>query len=328
MKNIILFFLLSLPCIGQSVTIDPTAPNSAIIEAKSTNSGVLVARMTSAQRLAIASPATGLLVFDTTTNAFWFYNSSSWQKINTDNGVGLWVASGTHIRNANTGNVGIGVNPVKAQFEVNTSNTTQAIFGSNTSGISLQKDFPTIGFNQYRDNANVQRYIADGYAMGNYVSPSNGTMVWAVIPSGTAGSPTTSETAVMALSYQGYLGIGTLTPQARLDVAGYTKLGELAPGIKQKSISGTIPCLSNNCTDNIPHGLDASKIIDIMILINCPESNGSLTQFVPPNACTSLYSGYCYYTSFDNTNIIIRHPSSGTANTLGKPYKILITYQE
>jgi hypothetical protein len=328
MKNIILFFLLSLPCIGQSVTIDPTAPNSAIIEAKSTNSGVLVARMTSAQRLAIASPATGLLVFDTTTNAFWFYNSSSWQKINTDNGVGLWVASGTHIRNANTGNVGVGINPLKAQFEVNTSNTTQAIFGSNTSGISLQKDFPTIGFNQYRDNANVQRYIADGYAMGNYLSPSNGTMVWAVIPSGTAGSPTTSETAVMALSYQGYLGIGTLTPQARLDVAGYTKLGELAPGIKQKSITGTIPCLSNNCTDNIAHGLDASKILDITIVINCPDEGGFMTQFVPPNDCTSLHSGYCYYTSFDNTNIIIRHPNSGTAYTLGKPYKILITYQE
>lgn len=328
MKNTILFCLLSLPGLGQSVTIDPTAPNAAIIEAKSTSSGVLVAKMTSAQRIAIASPATGLLVFDTTTNAFWFYNSSSWQKINPDNGVGLWATTGSHIRNSNTGNVGIGINPVKAQFEVNTANTTQAIFGSSSTGISLQKDFPTIGFNQYRDNSNVQRYIGDGYAMGNYVSPSNGTMVWAVIPSGTAGSATTSETAVMALTYQGNLGIGTLSPQARLDVAGYSKLGELAPPMKQKSLTGTIPCLSNNCTDNIAHGLNAAKIVDINIVINCPDTDGNPTQFVPPNACTSLYSGYCYYTSFDNTNIIIRHPGSGTANTLGKPYKILITYIE
>jgi hypothetical protein len=328
MKNITLFLLLSFPCLGQSVTIDPATSTSGIIEAKSTSSGILVAKMTSAQRSAIVSPATGLLVYDTTTNSFWFFNSSTWQKINTDNGVGLWVSSGIYTRNANTGNVGIGINPTKAQFEVSTGNTTQAIFGTNSGGISLQKDHPTIGFNQYRDVANVQRYLSNGYAMGNYFSPANGSMYWSVMPSGTADNPTISETAVMTLSYSGNLGIGTLTPQARLDVAGYAKLGELAPSIKQKSITGTIPCASNNCTDNIAHGLDASKIVDITIVINCPDSDGNLTQFVEPNDCTSLHSGYCYYTSFDNTNIIIRHPGSGTINTLGKPYKILITYKE
>lgn len=328
MKNIIIYCLLSLPCLGQSVTIDPSAPTSAIIEANSTSGGVLVAKMTSAQRSAIVSPGTGLLVFDTTTNAFWFYNGASWQKINSDNGVGLWTAVGSNIRNANAGNVGIGINPTKAQFEVNTSNTTQAIFGSNSAGISLQKDHPTIGFNQYRDNANVQRYLSNGHAMGNYFSPSMGAMYWSVMPTGLAGNPTSSETTVMTLDRLGNLGIGTLTPQARLDVAGYSRLGEFSPSIKQKTLTGTIPCLSNNCTDNIPHGLNASKIIDVTIVINCPDENGALTQFVEPNDCTSWHSGYCYYTSFDSTNIVIRHPNSGTANTLGKLYKILITYQE
>ncbi|QRM91048.1 hypothetical protein FG167_15900 [Lacinutrix sp. WUR7] len=37
--------------------------------------------MTSAQRIAISSPAQGLLVFDITENAFYFYKTSSWSKL-------------------------------------------------------------------------------------------------------------------------------------------------------------------------------------------------------------------------------------------------------
>lgn len=328
MKKLIFFCIICCRSIAQSVIIDPNSTNSSIIEAKSNNSGVLISKLTSTQRNAIVSPIAGLLVFDIDTNSFWYFNGSVWQEINTHSGMGLWTSLGNNIFNANYGNVGIGINPLRAQFEVKSANTTQAMFGTNNNGISIQKDFPTIGFNQYRDNNNVQRYMANGFAMGNYFSPTNGTMYWSMIPSGSMGNPTTGETAVMALNYQGNLGLGTLTPQARLDVAGYSKLGDLSPNIKLKSITGTIPCLSNNCTSTIAHGLNASKILDVSIVLNCPDSNGNLNQYVEPNDCTSLHSGYCYYTSFDNTNVIIRHPSTGTVNTLGKPYKILITYKE
>lgn len=320
--TIILLFLIVNLSSGQSVTINPQAGATGIIAANSTQSGVLVSRMTTTQRTNILSPSTGLLVFDTTTNTFWYYNSSSWKEINSTVVGGQWTLTGANLQSSNTGNVGIGSNPTKAKFEVNSSNTTQAIFGSGGEGISFQKNFPTIGFNQYRDDANVQRYLANGFAMGNYLSPSNGSMVWAVMPSGVAGNPTISETPLMTLNSFGNLGIGTLTPQAKLHVEGFSKLGDLSPNFKLKSLTGTIPCLTNNCTDNIPHGLDATKILDVTIVI----ADG--TTFVEPNDCTSFHSGYCYYTSFDATNIIIRHPSSGTANTLGKPYKILITFSE
>lgn len=39
---------------------------------------MLVPRMSTAQRTAISSPATGLLVFDTSNNSFWFYNGTAW----------------------------------------------------------------------------------------------------------------------------------------------------------------------------------------------------------------------------------------------------------
>ena len=52
-------------------TITPDA--SSMMDVSSTNKGMLAPRMTTAQRVAIASPANGLLVYDTTENAFYFY---------------------------------------------------------------------------------------------------------------------------------------------------------------------------------------------------------------------------------------------------------------
>ena len=43
-----------------------------------TKTGLLVPRMTSAQRNAIPAPATGLLVYDTTLDAFWYFNGTAW----------------------------------------------------------------------------------------------------------------------------------------------------------------------------------------------------------------------------------------------------------
>lgn len=66
---------------GQNVGINENgaAPHtSAILHVQSLNKGLLVPRMTSAQRAAVPGPATGLMVFDTTTNGFWFYNGTVW----------------------------------------------------------------------------------------------------------------------------------------------------------------------------------------------------------------------------------------------------------
>lgn len=60
--------------IGESVV----SPNtSAILELNSTVRGLLIPRMTSTQRDAIVSPATGLLIYNTTTSKFNYY-SGGW----------------------------------------------------------------------------------------------------------------------------------------------------------------------------------------------------------------------------------------------------------
>jgi hypothetical protein len=55
-----------------------TADASSILELRTTTKGLLIPRMTTTERDAISSPATGLMVYNTTTSKFNFYNGSSW----------------------------------------------------------------------------------------------------------------------------------------------------------------------------------------------------------------------------------------------------------
>jgi hypothetical protein len=104
---------------AQNVAINGTgaAPNaSAMLDVTSTTMGFLMPRMTSAQRAAIPAPATGLKVYDTTTNSFWFFNGTTWlQEVNTGTG---WLVTGNTL--AGTEFIG----SINAQpFVVRTTNT-------------------------------------------------------------------------------------------------------------------------------------------------------------------------------------------------------------
>lgn len=84
MKTIIYAFVLALFCLvtGYSQTgIGTTTPDpSAQLDVTSTDKGVLVPRMTEAQKNGISSPATGLLIFQTdgSSPGFYYYNGSMW----------------------------------------------------------------------------------------------------------------------------------------------------------------------------------------------------------------------------------------------------------
>jgi len=108
-------------------------------------------------------------------------------------------------------------------IKIKTTQTTTGIFGTSSTGISLQQNWPTIGFNQYRDASNVQRYIGTGYALSNFLDPSTGTTWWNSISTGTAGATTASETPAMSLSQYGQLkvsSLGAINPAYSLGVGG------------------------------------------------------------------------------------------------------------
>jgi Head domain of trimeric autotransporter adhesin len=124
MKTLFLFVVTILTynfCNAQSLAINTdgsTASNSAILDVKSFTKGILVPRMDSAQRAAIATPATGLLVYQTNKDSgFYYYNGAGWLQI-VSNGNNTWKRNANHIYNNNTGNVGIGTNNPLARLHV------------------------------------------------------------------------------------------------------------------------------------------------------------------------------------------------------------------
>jgi hypothetical protein len=58
-----------------------TPSSSAVFQLNSTTKGFVPPRMTTSQRLAIISPIDGLMVFDATTDSFWFYNANKWNQL-------------------------------------------------------------------------------------------------------------------------------------------------------------------------------------------------------------------------------------------------------
>lgn len=87
MKKLLLLLLM---CVGvfktsySQVGIGTINPNpSSQLDISSTTKGMLAPRVTTAQKMAIASPAQGLLVYDTDENAFYYYDTSipAWVKI-------------------------------------------------------------------------------------------------------------------------------------------------------------------------------------------------------------------------------------------------------
>ncbi|MBU0763886.1 MAG: hypothetical protein KJ607_03520, partial [Bacteroidetes bacterium] len=120
---------------GQNVAITDddgyTADPSAMLDVKSVNKGVLLPRLTTAQRNAVINPATGLLVFDTDENIFYFYNGSSWVDVSSS-GSSPWSKAGSDVFLADSlNNVGVGTNSPDNKFIVKgdpSSGVDEAIF--------------------------------------------------------------------------------------------------------------------------------------------------------------------------------------------------------
>jgi hypothetical protein len=88
--SVLLFFTLT--SIAQNVGIGTTTPAaSAQLDVSSTTKGLLPPRMTTTQRDAIASPAAGLIIFNTTTNSLEVRNSSAWAGLSTSASTAVFL---------------------------------------------------------------------------------------------------------------------------------------------------------------------------------------------------------------------------------------------
>lgn len=84
MKNIsslfsIVFFILSISLVHSQVGVNTQTPDpSAMLDTYSQTKGMLFPRMTTAQKIAINSPAEGLMVYDTSVHSHFIYINGAW----------------------------------------------------------------------------------------------------------------------------------------------------------------------------------------------------------------------------------------------------------
>lgn len=131
MKKIIVFLLFTQALLAQT-GIGTSTPNaSAKLEVAATDKGFLLPRMTATQRSAIATPANGLLVYQTDGDAGFYVNTGSsssvvWTRVNMD-----WSRTGNDLSYTN-GNVSTTGNLTGG----NASTSTISGFGANVATIS------------------------------------------------------------------------------------------------------------------------------------------------------------------------------------------------
>jgi hypothetical protein len=217
-----LFSLLALNLPAQNVAINTDGSNadpSAMLDVKSNSKGMLVPRMTTAQRTGIPSPAAGLLVYDTDSNNFWFYNGVGWTQLTTGgSGAGPWATNGNNISNTNTGRVGIGTNTPNARLAIDSGlviDQENANTGTLTSALVFGSD----------GQAGISRSFLVGSTtrsgLGFHVK---GSRRMVLDSTGQLGIGTINPLQTLHVAGSGYvtgdLGIGTSTPSNKLHVAG------------------------------------------------------------------------------------------------------------
>jgi hypothetical protein len=144
------------------INIDGSAPdNSAMLDVKSTSRGFLVPRMTLTERDAIASPATGLLIYQTDgSSGFYYYNGSSW----VSQEQWKWTGSNLYF---NSGNVGIGNSTAGALLDVGSASQFQINATGNITRLNnITTSFPAV-------------QGAAGSFLGN---DGSGNLSWQLVP--------------------------------------------------------------------------------------------------------------------------------------------------
>ena len=229
MKTGLLFlsFLITTAAIAQqqgvAITTDGSAPaSSAMLDVKSTDKGMLVPRMTTAQRTAIANVVKGLLVFDNTTASFWFYNGTAWTEL-AAGGASSWTANGTSISNTNSGFVGIGTTTPTEKLHI--SNGQLRLSRTGLFENSVLFNMPAASGSTV-ENQGLKFSIAnvDKGFIGYSSSPFFGDY-FRISTNGIGGSQ-------LAITQAGNVGIGTVQPAERLHVAGNALINATNPTLQ------------------------------------------------------------------------------------------------
>jgi hypothetical protein len=208
-----------------SINTDNSAPHtSAMLDIKSTSKGLLVPRMTTAQRTTLGSLATGgLMVYDTDLKRYYYHNGTSWEIGSVG---GFWsLTGGTNLYTTDLTNfVGIGTSTPATPLEVKGPFRT-ARLTSTENGTSLQfisaaaTDFGIATWgSSFRIMSSTDNFIS---LTDEYTFTSGDFYPW-LTNSKNLGTNANRWSTIFGINgaFSESLGIGTTTPATPLEVNG------------------------------------------------------------------------------------------------------------
>ena len=160
-----------------------SAHSSAMLDVKSTTKGLLIPRLTTAEiaTLTLSSPATGLMVYNSTLNQFMYYNGTSWSTILTPESDTLLSINAQNVYLANPlWNMGIGSTNPSAKLEVKsdiTDGIDDPIFAVvNNTGDTVFAVYPQgVRINVIDTSTTKAVSKKGGFAVGGF-KPAKGTI--------------------------------------------------------------------------------------------------------------------------------------------------------
>ncbi len=216
-----LFFCNKASTQSLSVNTDGSTANaSALLDVKSTTKGLLLPRMTKAQKNAIAIPASGLLVYQNSPDSvgFQYFDGTKWLWLQGDEDT-YWAKVGNDIFNRNLDKVGVGTSTPLARLHV-----TKGFAGNPltipANRISLFEDDASNYIQLVSPDANETGILA-----GNASTLIKSGIVFAAdsaVLIRTGGN----NTRIFAAK-TGLVGIGNTNPQSRLHVSNGNTSGAL-----------------------------------------------------------------------------------------------------
>ena len=240
-----------------------TPETDALLELRSTNSGFLMPRMTAVQMNAISGPSEGLLVYQTNaTKGFKFYDGTTWADFGGAGGAdnlgdhkataniqlsNFWLSNdggNEGIKITNDGKVGFGNADPAYPFDLSSvgvnagpitpTDNVLARFDQTSAakggGIQISGFRNTAIVSSFLDLMNYSSDISSEYIVSRIggLNEDNGEKGALVLYTNGGGSSNSGLTEKMRVTSDGKLGIGTISPNAKLEVAGDARITDLA----------------------------------------------------------------------------------------------------
>ncbi len=296
---------------AQSVGISSSAitPDaSSILEMRTSTKGLLIPRLTTTERNAISSPATGLMIYNTTTSKFNYYDGGAWTVLFAGSS-GVNSVTGTNNR------ISIG----------GTSSDPTVDISSSYVGQSSITTLGTIGSGTWNGSIISPTYGGTGINNGNSTITLGGNLV-------TSGAFATTLTSTATTNATLPAGTNTLYSTKSASIASSQLLTSLSdPTGTGVAVFGTSPTLATPVINGLPTGTGVASAATASTLVSrdananiaVNNSNRGYTTTATAAGTTTLTVGSTYFQYFTgSTTQTLTLPVASTL-VLGQQFMIV-----